>query len=63
MQSILSINEACKAAGVGRTKLYQFINSGQLQANKLGNRTVILKEEMESFISSLPKYPSKNEGE
>jgi excisionase family DNA binding protein len=35
----LSIAEACAMAGLGRTKLYQAIADGSLQARKFGKRT------------------------
>lgn len=56
MQLSLSIEETKKATGFGRTKLYQAINSGALKAKKYGKRTVILKEDLEEFLSNLPEY-------
>lgn len=49
MQISLSIEEARAATGLGRTKLYQLINSGELKARKIGKRTIILKEDLEDF--------------
>ncbi|HTK12528.1 MAG TPA: helix-turn-helix domain-containing protein [Xanthobacteraceae bacterium] len=50
----LSISEACALAGIGRTKLYQAISEGQLIARKLGKRTLILRRDLDQFLSSLP---------
>lgn len=61
-QLSLSIEEARAATGLGRTKLYQLINSGELKARKIGKRTIILKDDLESFLSSLQSYASENEG-
>ncbi|MCJ1962071.1 helix-turn-helix domain-containing protein [Novosphingobium mangrovi (ex Hu et al. 2023)] len=36
-----SIKEACRATSLGRTRLYQLIAAGQLDAVKIGNRTLI----------------------
>lgn len=36
-----SIKEACRATSLGRTRLYQLIAAGQLEAVKIGNRTLI----------------------
>lgn len=35
------INDFCAAFGVGRTKVYELINIGDLEAIKLGGRTLI----------------------
>jgi excisionase family DNA binding protein len=50
----LSILEACAVAGIGRTKIYQAITDGTLKARKCGKRTLILREELSRFLTSLP---------
>jgi len=60
MQLSFSINEVCAATGIGRTKLYQTINSGELKARKLGKRTLILKSDMEQWLSNLEDYKSSS---
>ncbi len=62
MQLSLSVEEACAATGLGRTKLYQLINSGELKAHKIGKRTIILKDDLDTFLSNLQSYASKNTG-
>ena len=42
----MSIEETRAATGLGRTKLYQLINNGELKARKIGKRTVILKDDL-----------------
>lgn len=37
----VSINNASKALGIGRTKIYELINDGTLAAVKIGRRTLI----------------------
>jgi excisionase family DNA binding protein len=54
-----TINGACAAIGVGRTKLYELINSGTLEARSLGAKTVIPGESLERLIASLPKIGKK----
>ena len=58
LQLSLSIEEAKKATGFGRTKLYEAINQGLLPAKKYGKRTIILKKDLEGFLAELEPYPS-----
>lgn len=55
----LSIDQAQEASGLGRTKLYELLRSGQLPARKLGKRTLILRSDLEAFLSNLENYPTK----
>jgi excisionase family DNA binding protein len=48
------IPEACEAAGVCRSKLYQLIKSGQLPVRKLGKRTLILASDLKALVEGLP---------
>jgi len=50
----LSIIEACRIAGIGRTKIYEAIAAGSLKARKFGKRTLILRTDLQSFLSGLP---------
>lgn len=56
MQLSLSIEEVCTATGLGRTKIYQAIGSGALPAKKLGKRTLVLKEDLNTFLANLDAY-------
>jgi len=50
---LLTINEASRYLGVGRTTLYQLIKSGELQKVKLvQGRTQFLKQDLDNFIES-----------
>jgi len=50
----LSILEACRIAGIGRTKIYEAIAGGSLKARKFGKRTIILRIDLREFLSALP---------
>lgn len=54
MSIAYSITDAAKAAGIGRTTLYSLIKTGKLPARKLGVRTVILADDLEALMRSLP---------
>jgi len=49
-----SLSEACEAARISRTSMYQAINSCELVARKNGRRTVILAEDLSRWLQSLP---------
>ncbi|HPF23698.1 MAG TPA: helix-turn-helix domain-containing protein [Hyphomonas sp.] len=50
-----TVNHACAVADCGRTKLYQAINNGSLKIKKLGNRTLILADDLKVWLNSLPE--------
>jgi excisionase family DNA binding protein len=50
----LSILEACTVAGLGRTKIYEAISEGRLKARKFGKRTIVLRADLQTFLSGLP---------
>lgn len=50
---LLTINEAVTISGIGRTSLYQLFKSGDLQPVKVGKRTLIRREDLESFVKEL----------
>lgn len=58
-----TIDEACALIGVGRTKLYEALDSGELPAKKWGKRTLILKADLKSFLETLKAYPANGEEE
>ena len=47
------IDEAVKASGIGRTKLYEAIAAGQITTRKCGNRTLILRRDLAQFLENL----------
>jgi excisionase family DNA binding protein len=50
----LSISEACRLAGIGKTRLYGAIADGRLTARKFGKRTLILRTDLLAFLADLP---------
>lgn len=53
----LSVLDACKFLGVGKTTLYEAIKQGRLKVRKLGKRTIIVRADLEEFLASLPTSP------
>ncbi len=58
----LSVRGASAEANIGLTKTYEAINSGELKARKIGRRTIILRDDLNAFLSSLEVYPSNGRG-
>ena len=50
----LSIPQAGKFIGCGRSLIYSLIGSGDLPARKLGRRTVVLRRDAEALLERLP---------
>jgi hypothetical protein len=49
------IPDVCRATGLGRTSIYAAIKSGELVARKWKRRTVVLDEDVDTFLKNLPK--------
>jgi len=49
-----SVEEAAKAAGIGRTLLFNEIRHRRLIARKVGRRTVIVRDDLEAWLRSRP---------
>ncbi len=48
----VSINEAAKALGLGRTSIYAMIADGRLEAFKLGRRTLVKADSIRQLVAS-----------
>jgi excisionase family DNA binding protein len=51
----VSIAQACQISGLSRPTLYRCIAAGKLPTRKLGARTLIMVDELRSFLSNLPQ--------
>lgn len=47
-----SIKEASRVSSLGRTRLYQLIGEGRLEARKVGKRTLIPAASLRSLIDA-----------
>jgi excisionase family DNA binding protein len=56
---LLSISQACALARIGRTRLYELLNSGELRAVKSGRRTYVDHMDVCAWVSRLPNYKSR----
>jgi excisionase family DNA binding protein len=58
-----TVQEAAEAASVGRTLIYEQIGKGLLAARKVGRRTLITADDLETWLARLPqKIVNRTEG-
>lgn len=48
----ISINDAAKALGIGRSSVYTLLKSGRLDAIKIGRRTLLTTESIKRLAQS-----------
>jgi excisionase family DNA binding protein len=53
------VDSACRALGIGRTKLYGEIGSGRLRAVKFGKKTLIPTDQFPAWLASLEPVEAK----
>jgi excisionase family DNA binding protein len=53
-QIAVSVEEAGKLAGVGRTTIFKELRDGRLKGRKIGRRTVVPIDELNAWLTSLP---------
>lgn len=49
----VTIPQACKITGLGRSTIYRLFEEGKLQRLKAGTRTLIKMDDLEAYIDSL----------
>lgn len=47
----LRVDEACAVAGFRRTKFYELINSGELRSIRRAGRRLVLRTDLEQFLT------------
>ena len=50
----ISVMDAARLTGVGRSTIQQNINTGQLKARKAGRRTLILRDDLQAWLDAMP---------
>ena len=59
----ISYSEAQKYAGLGRTKLWQLISSGEVEAAKVGRAVRISRTSLEEYMQRHSYVEAKGPGE
>lgn len=57
-----TIEEVSKLTGLGRTRLYEELNTGRLRGVKAGRRTLIPHSSIEQWLGTLETYPTDKFG-
>lgn len=56
----ISVVEAAREIGVGRTTIFELIRKGELKAVRLGARTLIRRADLADFLDRLPTTGGAN---
>ena len=48
------VPQACEISGYGKSKFYELIGEGKIKVKKDGNVTLILRDDLEAYLKSLP---------
>ena len=59
----LTIADACRRYGFGKTMLYELIAAKKIEAVKLGTRTLVLVESVERHLATLPRVGGSTQRE
>jgi hypothetical protein len=50
----MTVSEFCAWARIGKTKLYSEVKAGRIKLRKIGAKSVILRDDGETWLRSLP---------
>lgn len=51
-----SVTEGADLIGMSRRQLYRLIGTGVIEARKSGTRTLVMRDELERYLASLPPW-------
>lgn len=49
-----NVQTACALTGIGRTRFYELLNTGDISSRKIGKRRIILRADLEAFLATQP---------
>lgn len=53
--NLLTIEDLCKELGIGKTTAYNLIKNKKIKATKVGNKFLISRQNLDSYIIQLMK--------
>ncbi len=54
-----TVDEACSATGLGRTKLYELIGDGSLTTTTIGRRRLVFVDSLRTLLETRPQELAK----
>lgn len=51
---VLGVKDAAAYVGLSRSRVYELIADGSIEARKLGSRTVVPTESLKAFVAASP---------
>jgi excisionase family DNA binding protein len=51
---LLTINQCCWLAGIGRTKFYELVAGGEIPVRKVGKKTLVAAADLKRWAERLP---------
>lgn len=51
------VARAAAMLGIGKTKLYELVGSGELETIRIGRRTLVLQSSIDALVSRLRRSP------
>jgi hypothetical protein len=55
----LSRQEFCDVYGIGQTRFYEEVKEGRLPVRKVGRKTIVLRDDAESWLQRLPALSTR----
>ena len=52
---LVPVTEAARLLSLGRTRIYELIGDGSLEARKLGKLTMVTTASIQRFVNGLPR--------
>lgn len=56
MSSLLTVDEFCDEFKVGRTRAYELMRAGKIEAVKIGRSTRITRDSADTWAAALPRF-------
>lgn len=54
-----SVSDALKLVGISRTKFYALVGTGEIKVRKIGNRSIVLARDLNTWLDGLPTLDGK----
>ena len=56
----MTVDDCVRATRIGRTRLYELIRAGEIEAVKSGSRTLVLASSCRRYLEGLPRVGAKS---